>query len=381
MKCFGPMKPEIPGALICQHKNVAHLRVLLTAFIAAHLLVSGCGRDSQRPGVQEGSVDSKQEASVISATKTGVPSDPSMKATKGHKANFTQARTALNCTGKWDGSEETSNITTWPYRDCFRTDPIANRRTRLTRNAGADVSWEKGAGWNGENAIRVRPPDGSKGRLQGYAGLGEHYFHAARTKRLNIRYLFRYNANWARYAQRNKWEVAIKYDYSDPARPERIKSCGRGIVEGRVDAVNTMREDMSMSQGVCTEKSSVINQSGWYYGPKVRESEWICVENEFDLETGWYRTYITTQDGTINEALHTEINIGRGDYGAPAEKVPSPYWWGSIDCSAGCFWGWPDDQGIVPRPDDTYIWYSHFVMSNQYIGPPAGFVKGRPAQH
>ena len=108
---------------------------------------------------------------------------------------------------------------------------------------------------------------------------------------------------------------------------------------------------------------------------RARENEWISVESEFDLDTGLYSTYITTQDGVYNQSLHTQLNIAAGAYGAPAETVPSPYWWGSIDCSTGCFWGWPDDGGSYPRPADTYIWYSHFVMSNTRIGPPAGFVQ------
>ncbi len=347
--------------------SVTQLRTLSLAFLFVQLLVAGCGSDVQRSGAQD---DGVRAGSAPSGVVKPTALAPARK-----------RATALNCTGRWEGSEETHKITAWPYRDCFRTDPVVNRRIRLTRNAGAEVVWEQGAGWNGQNALRVRPPDGSMGRHQGYAGLGEQHFHAVRTKRLNIRYLFRYNGNLARYAQRNKWEIAIKYDYSNPARPERITSCGRGIVEGRADPSNWQRKDMSMSQGVCTSKENVRNKSGWFYGPKVRENEWICIENEFDLETGWYRTYITTQDGVYNESLHTEINIGSGDYGAPAEKVPSPYWWGSVDCSAGCFWGWPDDMGIVPRPEDTYIWYSHFVMSNQRIGPPAGFVKGKPSRN
>ena len=420
---------------------------LLIALFTAYLLVSGCGRDIQRPVVIE-EVDNRPASSEIPPTKSdasvsvkkyalkvnligqggvsakapgsdfkcmnacntsfddgakvilvahelsgwkftgwsgacsgNAPCVLSMKSDKSITANFTQSWTkTLNCTGKWEGSEETPRITAWPYRDCFRTDPIANRRIRLTKNAGADVVWDQGRGWNGESALRVRPPDGSKGRHQGFAGLGEMYFHDVRTKRLNIRYLFRYNGHWARYAQFTKWEIAIKYDYSDPTKPVRIKGCDRGMVIGRVDP-SSGHKDVSMSQGVCTSKESVRNKSGWYYGPKVRENEWISIENEFDLETGWYRTYITTQDGVYNESLHTEINIGKGDYGAPAERVPSPYWWGSIDCSAGCFWGWPDDMGIVPRPEDTYIWYSHFVMSNQRIGPPAGFVQGRSSRN
>lgn len=296
-------------------------------------------------------------------------------------ANFRQIGVVdLNCGGTWVGSEETTTITAWPHRDCFRTDPVAGRRVRLTANNGGAVAWEVGAGWNGENALRVRPPDGSLGRLQGYAGLGEHVFHSVRTRRLNIRYLFRYNANWARYAQNTKWDIAIKYDYSNPTAPVRREGCERGIVESRGDPLDTnpqdgQNEDFVIKQGVCNQGWTIPNRSGWHMAPGVRENEWISVENEFDLDTGWYRTYITTQDGVFNQTLHTQINIGTDTYGAPSETVPSPYWWGTVDCSTGCFWGWPDDGGSYPRPVDTYIWFSHFVMSNGYIGPPAGFVR------
>jgi hypothetical protein len=291
-------------------------------------------------------------------------------------ASFGKGEAAeLDCTGPWKGSEETTSISAWPYRDCFRTDPVGTR-TRMTKGAGAEVAWERGTGWNGQNALRVRPPDGSTGRTgqmgQGYAGLGEHYFHGVRTKRLNIRYLFRYNSNWALYAQRNKWEIAIKYDYSNPVSPVRRKSCERAIVEGRLDPVH---ENMAPRQGVCTDMDLAPNLNGWYWAPGVRENEWICVENEFDLETGWYRTYITTQDGAFNQSVHSEINIASGRTGAPAEPVPNPYWWGSIDCTTGCYWDSPADQGVVPRPADTYIWYSHVVINNGYIGPPKGCVR------
>jgi hypothetical protein len=441
MNWFEPVRLTVSVGLAPNSTSLAHPRALMIVLLAAPLFVCGCGSEIQRPDTTKSKAIRQQETPVTATTKAEVPTPiahvlsvnlagqgsittktgdfkcdttcnasfndgamvtlvvqerpgwkfsgwsgacsgkgPCVLVMKGAMdviARFTQPdATALNCTGKWEGSEETHKITAWPYRDCFRTDPVANRRIRLTRNAGGDVAWEQGAGWNGQNALRVRPPDGSVGRHQGYAGLGELYFHDVRTKRLNIRYLFRYNGNWARYAQFTKWEIAIKYDYSDSTIPRRIKGCDRGMVIGRVDPSSGHR-DVSVSQGVCTSKESVRNKSGWQYGAKVRENEWISIENEFDLETGWYRTYLTTQDGLYNETLHTEINIGRGEHGAPAEKVPSSYWWGSIDCSAGCFWGWPDDQGIVPRPQDTYIWYSHFVMSNQRIGPPAGFVKGQ----
>jgi len=277
----------------------------------------------------------------------------------------------LSCGGSWSGSEETRTITAWPYRDCFRTNPVGSR-TRLSSGSGGDVTWEQGTGWNGQNALRVRPPAGSS---QGYAGLGEHSFHAVRTKRLNIRYLIRYNANWARYAQRNKWEIAVKYDYRNPSSPVRLEGCERGIAEGRRNPSNPQQESFTMQQGVCTSPDQVPFASNWHFGPGVRENEWISIENEFDLETGWYRTYITTQDGAYNQSLLTQVNIAAGQYGAPAETVPSPYWWGSIDCTTGCFWDWPDDQGITPRPVDTYIWYSHFAMSTSRIGPPAGFVQ------
>lgn len=285
----------------------------------------------------------------------------------------------LNCGGPWTGSEENTTVTAWPHRDCFRTDPVAGRRIRMTNNVGAEVVWEQGTGWNGQNALRVRPPDGSTGNSgqagQGYAGLGGHVFHSVRTKRLNIRYLVRYNANWARYAQRNKWEVAIKYDYTNPSAPVRRGGCERGIVEGRVNALDSTREDMAPRQGVCTNMDLAPNLDGWYWGAGVRENEWIVVENEFNLETGRYRTYITTQDGAFNQSVHSEIDITTGTSGAPAEAVPNPYWWGSIDCTAGCYWDSPADQGTVPRPVDTYIWYSHVVISDRYIGPPAGFVQ------
>jgi Bacterial Ig domain len=277
----------------------------------------------------------------------------------------------LNCTGPWTGSEETTNITAWPYRDCFRTNPVSGGRTYTSLGTGGETAWEQGTGWNGQNALRVRSPDGSTGNHQGYAGLGGHNFHAVRTKRLNIRYLLRYNSNFARYSQSTKWEIAIKYDYSNPSSPVRLQGCERGITVSDADPQNTSRKRFIMQQGVCTEAWNALNLNGFNYGPDVRENEWISVENEFDLETGLYRTYITTQDGVYNQSLTSEVNIGTG---ASAEVVPNPHWWGSIDCSAGCFWDWAN-LGTVPRPVDTYIWFSHFVMSNNRIGPPAGFVQ------
>lgn len=297
-------------------------------------------------------------------------------------ANFRQVGVVdLNCGDAWAGSEETTTITAWPYRDCFRTNPVGTR-TRITNNVGAEVVWDEGAGWNGQNALRVRPPhiltrDSAGNRIngQGYAGLGEHHFHAVRTKRLNIRYLFRYNSNWAQYAQNTKWEIAIKYDYPNSGPPQRREGCERAMTIGAPGSLGITRKALIVEQGVCTQGWNVPNLNGWYFGPGLRENEWVSVESEFDIDTGLYSTYITTQDGAYNQSLHTQINIAQGEYGAPPEIERDPYWWGSIDCTAGCFWGWPDDGGIVPRPDDTYVWYSHFAMSNTRIGPPAGFVQ------
>ena len=204
-----------------------------------------------------------------------------------------------------------------------------------------------------------------------------------RTKRLNIRYLIRYNGNFARYAQGNKMELAIKYDYTNPDMPVYIGNCARAKVVTHNVPGNPSQKRLLAHQGSCTAASDMPHLNGFTYGPDVRENEWINVESEFDLNTGWYRTYVTTQDGVFNQTLTSELYIGAvsadapdvGSYGAPAEPVPNPYWWGSIDCTAGCFWSWPDDGGTTPRPADTYIWYSHFMMSNTRIGPPAGFVQ------
>ncbi len=323
----------------------------------------------------ERATNGSEERAAISATSTFTLGCTGLGGSAERTvAVVVRAQGALDCGGSWPGDEETTTITTWPYRDCFVTNPVG-ARTRVTLNNGGEAAWEEGAGWNGENALRVRPPDGSLGRLQGYAGLGEHYFHAARTKRLNIRYLFRYNSNWAAHAQGTKWEIAIKYDYTTPSEPIRREGCERGMVIGHPDPADASRKVLTVEQGVCTQAWNVPNRNGWYYGAGIRENEWICLESEFDLEAGLYSTYITTQDGVYNQSLHTQIDIGAGEYGAPAEQLPNPNWWGSIDCSTGCFWGWPDDGGTVPRPSDTYIWYSHFAMSNSRIGPPSGFVQ------
>ena len=296
-------------------------------------------------------------------------------------ATFRSSSVDLNCTSTWAGSEETTTITAWPYRDCFRSNPVGTR-TRMTNNVGAEVVWDEGAGWNGQNALRVRPPHiltrdsvGNRINGQGYAGLGEHHFHAVRTKRLNIRYLFRYNSNWAQYAQNTKWEIAIKYNYPNSSPPQRREGCERAMAIGVPGSLGVTRKALIVEQGVCTQSWNVPNLNGWYFGPGLRENEWVSVESEFDIDTGLYSTYITTQDGVYNQSLHTQINIAQGQYGAPPETERDPYWWGSIDCTAGCFWGWPDDGGSIPRPDDTYIWYSHVVISNTRIGPPAGFIR------
>jgi hypothetical protein len=46
----------------------------------------------------------------------------------------------LNCTGTWTGSEETTNITAWPHRDCFRTNPVGTR-CGSGLGAGDRVEW------------------------------------------------------------------------------------------------------------------------------------------------------------------------------------------------------------------------------------------------
>lgn len=256
-------------------------------------------------------------------------------------------------------------ITSFPYSDDFSTDPVD--RIYFDETADCEVVWALGQGWSGKNALRIRPP-AALGQ-QSYAGLNWHAIPS--TKRLNTRRLIRQTAVAAEHMQSAKWDIVIKYDEFGNERG----SCERGMAMDHRDPWDPTKKVMFASQGVCSEAANLPNLCN--FNMYAYPEQWICLEYEYDLISGYYRAFVTTEDGQFYESLMSEIDISTGMPGntlndpLKIEEVPSPYDWWFIDPAP--YWGRTDENGTTPQPPGCYIYMSDFAVSNTRIGPPPGF--------
>lgn len=262
-------------------------------------------------------------------------------------------------------------IASFPYHDDFSADPVAGGRIYFDPSNNSNVIWAIGQGWGGKNALRITPP--SLLGQQGYAGLNWHSIPS--TKRLNTRRLIRQTAVAAEHMQGPKWDIVLKYDSLGNQRG----GCERGIVMDHRDPLDATKKTMFVGQGVCSESSVLPNLGN--FNMYAYPEQWLCFEHEYDLNTGFYRVFLTTEDGLYYETLLSEINIATGAPGNPnndlakIEQVPSPYDWGFIDPAP--FWGRTDENGTTPQPPGCFIYMSDFAVSNTRIGPPLGFADTR----
>lgn len=260
-------------------------------------------------------------------------------------------------------------ISSFPYFDDFSTDPVD--RIYFDPTADCEVVWAYGQGWSGKNALRIRPP-AALGQ-QSYAGLNWHSIPS--TKRLNTRRLIRQTAVAAEHMQSAKWDIVLKFDTQGNERG----SCERGMAMDHRDPLDATKKTMFSSQGVCSA-ASILPNLGLFNMYSYPE-QWLCFEYEYDLNTGYYRVFVTTEDGQFYETMLSEINIATGAPGNPdnnpllIEQVPSPYDWGFIDPAP--YWGRTDENGTTPQPPGCYIYMSDFAVSNTRIGPPIGFADTR----
>lgn len=249
--------------------------------------------------------------------------------------------------------------------------------TLVAGNGRTTATYSATGGWNnGPQILCISQPDnngdGSLG--QGYAGYANHVLPAA-VRRLNLRVLVKLNHSTV---PRCKWHVLRQHDgtteYTD---------CRRFIVEDRLAQGDHLVRRPISQQGVCT---SFRNASNVIIMPNLANldwndyiGQWICLEYEADLDTGFYKTFVTTQDGAANGTLWSQVDISDGSPGNPSsnpnqiETVPKPAGW-RFSQFDGIFWDDPDAGQY-----GAYVTAAE--VNTTYIGPPSGFVTGGPQSH
>jgi hypothetical protein len=100
----------------------------------------------------------------------------------------------------------------------------------------------------------------------------------------------------------------------------------------------------------------------WLGGEGGYQEQWVSWEFESDLTEGWIRLYITTQDGVFNDTLYVQNDM-------IDEQSTTGGTFEYIDFVGGYFM---DD--IVADPGNWFE-IEEIVISDQHIGPPAGFVQ------
>lgn len=250
-------------------------------------------------------------------------------------------------------------IESFPACIGFATDAYATEYGLVWLNPGATHDFVADAGWNGGGAARFTPPNPT----QAATGLGQFHIGTAPPSRLSMRWLMKAGPTMGQYAHGNKTVIFVQTvnDASHP-RPMIITRPNPGVPNAFVPA--------PCDGTVCKYHGAPVlepwfpdgSDTFWIGGDGGYQEQWVSWEFESDLEEGWIRLYITTQDGVFDDALYVQNDL------IDDQSIPGGTF-SYIDVLGGYF-----GDGIVP---DAGNWFEidEVVISDQHIGPPAGFVR------
>jgi hypothetical protein len=285
----------------------------------------------------------------------------------------------------WD--EQAGPIQQLPYRDWFRSDPIAGGRTEL--GAGAINTWgPEGSGWDGEHALIINPPPTD---LEDTSGIAAQQLPPG-VRRINAAYLARWNATAAAGVMDSKWFMLTRGNangYIDASNPYpglpdnggsgqlRFNAQGMSYGGGLADFPAGIGELPTPMRGVTWPQMPFIEEASLssFGNNEANADAWVCWEFEADLDTGYYLAFMTLEGGVTT--LVTGYNIyapptateGGTPLAEPAFTLAdsSIVWF-----STGGPGGFPYFEGL---PVGSEFRISHFTVSNEYIGPPPGFAQ------
>jgi hypothetical protein len=304
---------------------------------------SGSGASSGAPSSGSGSGDTSTNATGASSSASG-GGTPSC-------ANDLQNLTANGGGGV--------TIDAFPACIGFASETYATDYGLVWLNPGATHEYRADAGWNGGGAARFTPPNPN----QAATGLGQFHIGTTPPSRLSMRWLMKAGPTMGQYANGNKTIIFVQ-TVNDEAHPRPM------IITRPNPAVNNAFVPAPCDGTVCQYHGAPADQpwfpdgsdTFWIGGAGGYQEQWVSWEFESDLTEGWIRLYLSTEDGTFNDTLYVQNDLIDG---ASIAGGTFDY----IDMVGGYF-----ADGVVP---DAGNWFEidEVVISDQHIGPPAGFVE------
>lgn len=260
-----------------------------------------------------------------------------------------------------------------PHTEEFNSSTSVSDITWATQ--GGSVIWEANGGWRNGGGIKITAPTGS---TQGYSGIGVFGGFGNRN-RLNTRFLLNFGSSFQRQVQYDKLIVVLRDN--------------RGIDLGTLRPMIHDNERLTNGQlhrfwrptrGV-GETGTPVTANEFTLNGTNNINQWICFEYEVDLIAGRLNLYIDTADGR-HRGLSSSVSLA-GEYAEVAGlnngvgRPPTDFPIIELQILGG-YWTYGDGrEGGVPgsqRDANAYMKLDELVISDRFIGCPAGFLNNPP---
>ncbi len=248
------------------------------------------------------------------------------------------------------------------------------------------LAWEENGGWRGGGGIKITAPSGVN---QGYAGVGSFSGFGNRN-RLNTRFLLYFGSSFQQQVQYDKLIVILRNE----------QGLDLGILRPmihdneRIDVDGQLHRFWRPTRGVGETGTPPPNTNEFTLNGTNNVNQWVCFEYEVDLsvnaglqDPGRLNLYIDTADGR-HRGLSSSVSLAgefaevaaqNGGVGRPPTDFPIT----ELQILGG-FWGYGDgSQGVggIPGPQrdaNAYMKLDELVISDRFIGCPAGFLDNPP---
>ncbi|NUP11258.1 MAG: hypothetical protein HOW73_34870 [Polyangiaceae bacterium] len=250
-------------------------------------------------------------------------------------------------------------VTAYPACIGFATDAYDTQYNLVWLNQGATHEYVPNGGWNGGGAARFTPPHPS----QAATGLGQLHLDTTPPSHLSMRWLMKAGPTMGQYAYGNKTTIFVQTE-SNATHPRPM------IITRPNPAVPNSFVPAPCDGTVCQYHGTPQDEPWWPDGSDTfwiggaggYQEQWVSWEFESDLSEGWIRLYLTTEDGAFNDTLYVQNDLIDG------QSVTGGTF-AYIDFVGGYFM-----DGVTPDPGNWFE-IDEIVVSDQHIGPPAGFVR------
>lgn len=262
---------------------------------------------------------------------------------------------------------------TLPHTEDFEADNSISDITWATQ--GGTVTWRANFGWRGGGGIKITAPNGAN---QGYSGVGSFGGFGNRN-RLNTRFLLYFGSSFQQQVQYDKLIVVLRNEQGlDLGTLRPLIHDNQRIVGGQ------LHRFWRPTRGV-GETGTPVNSNEFTLNGTNNINQWVCFEYEVDLIAGRLNLYIDTADGR-HRGLSSSVSLAgefaevaaqNGGVGRPPTDFPI------IDLQIlGGYWGYGDgsDSGVPgsQRDANAYMKLDELVISDRFIGCPAGFLSDPP---